>query len=134
MVSAMCRLPDERIVLDADVVRLAQVFSNLLNNAAKYAEPGGLIQVTACREGPDVVVAVTDDGVGELIPLARTRSRAQQSGGEHLIDAGEQRLLVRRAELPPAPAHRDGHHDHEPDGGEVGGVHHCRGGFIRPRR
>ena len=57
-------LPGERIVLDADLVRLAQVFSNLLNNAAKYAEPGGLIQVTAHCEGPEVVVAVTDDGMG----------------------------------------------------------------------
>ena len=57
-------LPDEPIVLDADLVRLAQVFSNLLNNAAKYAEPGGHIQLTAVRESTDVVVTVIDEGIG----------------------------------------------------------------------
>ncbi len=57
-------LPEEPVVLHADLVRLAQVFSNLLNNAAKYAEPGGHIQLTATREGKDVVVAVIDEGMG----------------------------------------------------------------------
>ena len=57
-------LPQGPIVLHADLVRLAQVFSNLLNNAAKYAEPGGRIHVSATREGSDVVVAVRDEGMG----------------------------------------------------------------------
>ena len=50
--------------LDADPVRLAQVFLNLLNNAAKYTKRGGQIWLTAEREGSDAVVSVRDDGIG----------------------------------------------------------------------
>ncbi|MFT3767566.1 MAG: ATP-binding protein [Minicystis sp.] len=57
-------LPDEPLPVDADPVRLAQVFANLLNNAAKYTDPGGHIAVRAAREGLDVVVSVRDDGIG----------------------------------------------------------------------
>jgi CheY-like chemotaxis protein len=52
-------------------VRLAQVFSNLLINAAKYTDSGGRIQLRATREGDDVVVSVRDNGIGiptELMP------------------------------------------------------------------
>jgi PAS domain S-box-containing protein len=51
-------------VLDADPMRLAQVFSNLLNNAAKYMDPGGRIWLTAERRGDEVVVSVKDTGIG----------------------------------------------------------------------
>lgn len=57
-------LPDESIPVDADTVRLAQVFSNLLNNAAKYTERGGRIRLTLERAGNDAIVTVTDTGVG----------------------------------------------------------------------
>jgi len=57
-------LPPEPIHLDADLTRLAQVFSNLLNNSAKYTARGGHIRLTATREGGQVSVAVQDDGVG----------------------------------------------------------------------
>jgi PAS domain S-box-containing protein len=57
-------LPPEPVHLDADLTRLAQVFGNLLNNSAKYTEPGGHIRLTATREGGRVSVAVEDDGVG----------------------------------------------------------------------
>ena len=57
-------LPAEPIVLDADPIRLAQAFTNLLINAAKYSEPGGQITLTAVREGAEVVVSVRDTGVG----------------------------------------------------------------------
>jgi len=57
-------LPSEPIYLDADPTRLAQVFSNLLNNACKYTEPGGRIEVTAERQGSDVLVKVKDSGIG----------------------------------------------------------------------
>ncbi|HEX4764184.1 MAG TPA: ATP-binding protein [Usitatibacter sp.] len=59
-----CVLPDEPIVVDGDRTRLAQVFSNLLNNAAKYTDPGGQILLSAAREGEDAVVRVRDNGVG----------------------------------------------------------------------
>jgi signal transduction histidine kinase len=58
------RLPDEPVELDADPVRLAQVFSNLLNNAAKYTPPGGRIEVDARAEPRQVVVSVRDNGSG----------------------------------------------------------------------
>ena len=50
--------------MDADLTRLAQVFANLLNNAAKYTERGGRIGLTAERQGSDVVVSVKDTGIG----------------------------------------------------------------------
>jgi signal transduction histidine kinase/ActR/RegA family two-component response regulator len=55
---------DESLVIDADPVRIAQVFGNLLNNAAKYSEPGGNIALSARRDGDQVVVRVVDDGIG----------------------------------------------------------------------
>jgi PAS domain S-box-containing protein len=59
------------IFLDADVTRLAQVFSNLMNNAARYTDPGGDIVLVAESQGSDVVVTVRDNGVGippEMLP------------------------------------------------------------------
>jgi signal transduction histidine kinase/CheY-like chemotaxis protein len=57
-------LPPEPIYLDADPMRLAQVFSNLLNNAAKYMDRGGRLWLTAAPNGSDVVVSVRDAGIG----------------------------------------------------------------------
>ena len=58
------RLPKHPVVVDADPTRLAQVFANLLNNAAKYSDRGGHIWLTAERQGSDVVVSVKDTGIG----------------------------------------------------------------------
>ena len=57
-------LPTEALYLDADPVRLAQVFLNLINNAAKYTKHGGQIWLTAKREGSDAVVSIRDNGIG----------------------------------------------------------------------
>ena len=57
-------LPPAPVYLDADLTRLAQVFSNLLNNSAKYTEPGGSIWLTGEVAGGDVVVQVRDTGLG----------------------------------------------------------------------
>jgi PAS domain S-box-containing protein len=57
-------LPSEPLFLDADLTRLAQVFSNLLSNSAKYTRPGGKIWLTVEREGKDAIVAVRDNGIG----------------------------------------------------------------------
>jgi PAS domain S-box-containing protein len=76
--------------VDADVVRLAQAVTNLVTNAAKYTSEGGHLSIRAHRENEQVVLAVTDDGVGlspELLPhvfdlfvqAPRTADRA--SGG-----------------------------------------------------
>jgi PAS domain S-box-containing protein len=57
-------LGDEPLTLDADPVRLAQVFSNLMNNAAKYTGNGGQITLRAQRRGANVMVSVRDNGAG----------------------------------------------------------------------
>ena len=57
-------LPPGPIYVDADVTRLTQVFSNLLNNAAKYTEHGGRVQLAVQRREGEVVVSVKDNGVG----------------------------------------------------------------------
>jgi signal transduction histidine kinase/ActR/RegA family two-component response regulator len=57
-------LPSESIVVHADPVRLGQVFSNLLNNAAKYTEDGGHIFLRARALGDEVAIDVEDDGIG----------------------------------------------------------------------
>ncbi|RYD69587.1 MAG: PAS domain-containing sensor histidine kinase, partial [Verrucomicrobiaceae bacterium] len=54
------KLPSHSIHLEADPVRLGQVFSNLLNNACKYTEKGGRIQLFAEQEDHEVVVTVKD--------------------------------------------------------------------------
>ncbi|UHQ18698.1 PAS domain S-box protein [Lysobacter sp. KIS68-7] len=54
----------EPLPLDADPVRLAQVFTNLLNNAAKYTPSGGNITLHAGRAGPWAEIRVEDDGIG----------------------------------------------------------------------
>ena len=61
----------EPIYLDGDLVRLAQVISNLLNNAAKYTPRGGRIWLTTAKQESNAVVSVRDTGVGiapEVLP------------------------------------------------------------------
>jgi PAS domain S-box-containing protein len=77
-------------VIEADPVRLAQVFTNVLINAAKYTQPGGHIWVDAAREENVVTVKVVDDGIGiaaekmseifELFSQATPGSVASRSG------------------------------------------------------
>ena len=57
-------LPDAPVALEADPLRVAQVLSNLLANAAKFTPAGGRIEVMARREGSHAVVSVTDSGIG----------------------------------------------------------------------
>jgi PAS domain S-box-containing protein len=61
-------LPSAPVYLDADMTRLAQVFSNLLTNSAKYTPRGGRIWLSAKRHGAQVEVSVQDNGIG--IPSA----------------------------------------------------------------
>ena len=58
------RLPETPLYLEADPVRLAQIFSNLLNNACKFMESGGRITVRAEQLDGEAVVAVGDSGPG----------------------------------------------------------------------
>jgi signal transduction histidine kinase len=65
-------LPPGPILLEGDPTRLAQIFSNLLNNAAKYTERGGQIRLAAEQVDRHVRVRVTDSGIG--IPPAQLPS------------------------------------------------------------
>jgi len=58
------RLPETAVALFVDRHRIAQVLSNLLNNAAKYTPAGGHIAVEAALHGGEVAVTVVDDGIG----------------------------------------------------------------------
>jgi len=82
------KVSDEPVWVDGDLTRLAQVVSNLLNNAAKYTPNGGHIALSAGVEGDEVVIDVTDTGTGispDMLPkvfdlfsqVDRTLDRAQ---------------------------------------------------------
>jgi CheY-like chemotaxis protein len=65
-------LPHAAIYVDADPIRLAQVFANLLDNACKYTERGGRVSLAVATQGSEVVVRVRDTGIGiatDFLPL-----------------------------------------------------------------
>ena len=69
--SISIELPERPVRLEADPVRLSQVFSNLLINAAKYTDPEGRIHLKATEEDGQIAVSVRDNGIGisaELVP------------------------------------------------------------------
>ena len=81
-------IPSEPIYVEGDSTRLAQIFSNLLNNAAKYTERGGRIALRVATTDGTVTVSVEDNGVGiapEMLPrvfdifaqVEGTRNKAQ---------------------------------------------------------
>src|SRR5690606_29069721 len=79
------QLPDEPIWLDGDPVRLAQILSNVLSNAAKYTPAGGRVSLAARREGDRVAISIADTGVG-IAPEAMQQlftlfNRVEGTGG-----------------------------------------------------
>ncbi|WP_170162317.1 CHASE domain-containing protein [Caldimonas tepidiphila] len=80
---------DPALTVLGDATRLAQVFSNLLNNAANYTDPGGEIRVRVAREGDRVDVTVQDNGIGieaAMLPrvfemFVQAERPADRSGG-----------------------------------------------------
>jgi PAS domain S-box-containing protein len=58
------KLPNRPLFVNADAARMAQVFSNLLNNSAKYTERGGRIEIEAQQLAGEAVVTVRDNGMG----------------------------------------------------------------------
>ena len=82
---------DEPIMIDADPVRLAQVFSNLLNNAARYTPPGGqivisqglslgLAQVSVCDNGIGVPAGMLERVFDMFTQISRPAGHGQQGG------------------------------------------------------
>jgi len=64
-------MPDDTLEVEGDLTRLTQVLGNLLNNAAKYTDPGGSIVLSVMREGSELEFRVRDTGIGippELLP------------------------------------------------------------------
>ena len=62
--SVAIRGPQRPVHVDGDAARLSQVVGNLLQNAAKFTDPGGHVVVSVDRDGPQAVLRVTDDGCG----------------------------------------------------------------------
>ena len=58
------KLSEQSLWMQADSVRIAQVISNLLNNASKYSLQGGIITLSASRNGVELVISVSDQGIG----------------------------------------------------------------------
>ncbi len=83
-------LSAEDLAVRGDAVRLTQVFSNLLNNAAKYTAHGGQVGLSERREGSEAVIEITDTGVGidasmldsvfEMFVQASDTAKAAQGG------------------------------------------------------
>lgn len=81
-------IPPEQVILLGDRVRLTQVFTNILNNAAKFTEPGGKVSLTVVPTADRVAVTIRDTGIGipaDVLPqlfalftqVDRTLNRAQ---------------------------------------------------------
>ena len=85
----MIKFPPGPIHVDADLTRLAQVFSNLLNNAAKFTDRGGQIQLSIQQLSAEAVVSIQDNGSGiptHMLPLVfemftRVESNLERSQG-----------------------------------------------------
>jgi signal transduction histidine kinase/DNA-binding response OmpR family regulator len=96
-------LPDQPVRLRGDPARLIQVFANLLNNAAKYTDPGGRVTLSAELEtgtAPGVTIRVRDTGVGiarDLLPsVFDLFTQANRSLDRSLGGLGIGLTLVRR--------------------------------------
>jgi signal transduction histidine kinase len=83
-------VPDDTLTLDADPVRLTQVFANLINNAGRYTENGGQIWLNVYQDKNNAVVSVRDNGIGigpDMLPRVfemfaqETRSSGRSQGG-----------------------------------------------------
>ena len=81
-------LSGDALIVDADPVRLAQVFANLLNNAARYTDPGGRIDIAVRREDGWAEVRVSDTGIG--IPAAELPTIFEMFSQAHARDTRAQ--------------------------------------------
>jgi PAS domain S-box-containing protein len=93
-------LPEEPLWLEGDLVRMAQILANLLNNAAKYTDYGGRISLRAWCEGGNAAISVSDNGVGiasEVMPrMFEMFSRGDRDSGRSQGGLGIGLALSRR--------------------------------------
>jgi PAS domain S-box-containing protein len=79
-------LPADAITIEGDAIRLTQIVANLLNNAAKYMEPGGQIWLTVGTEGAEAVISVRDTGIGiaaDMLPQVFEMFTQVERDGKH---------------------------------------------------
>ncbi len=92
-------LPQPSLMLDADMLRLTQVFANLLNNAARYTDSGGHIRIAVQREGDQAVISVSDNGIGiapdQLPRVFDLFAQVRQLSGPHRGGLGIGLTMVR---------------------------------------
>ena len=87
-------MPDRPVCVHGDFTRLAQVFANLLNNAVKYTDRGGQVQIAVTATGENAKVIVRDSGIGiepELLPRIFdlfTQLDASSEGGRSGLGIG----------------------------------------------
>ncbi len=93
-------LPVEPVFIDGDLVRLTQVFTNLLTNAAKFTESPGAVRITARRDAENVWISVEDSGIGiasEDLPRIFDKFYQSPQRGERFVGGlGIGLSLVRR--------------------------------------
>ena len=84
--------PSDFPIVDADPRRIKQVVRNILDNAIKYSPHGGLVMIRGQTRPGDVVVSVSDQGVGiapeDLIPLFEKYFRVKSPTGYHVPGTG----------------------------------------------
>jgi PAS domain S-box-containing protein len=81
-------LPEEAMWVEGDPVRLAQIVANLLNNAAKYTDPGGSLALEVCRDGAFASISVRDNGCG-IAPESMPRMFEMFSRGDRASGRGQ---------------------------------------------
>jgi signal transduction histidine kinase len=92
-------LPSRPVVLFADPLRMEQVLTNLLANAAKFTDPGGHIRLTVEAEGGHIVLRVRDNGRGiapELLPqMFELFRQGPEHGNKRTVGLGLGLALVK---------------------------------------
>ncbi|HVJ24455.1 MAG TPA: PAS domain-containing sensor histidine kinase, partial [Burkholderiales bacterium] len=83
-------MPSERVLLDADPIRLAQAIATLVKNAAKHTPPQGTLSLSAAVEGAEVVLSVEDSGAGfdPKVAAQLLKSQALAMPGERGLGVG----------------------------------------------
>lgn len=94
------RMPKEPLLVDADPVRLTQIVINLLNNACKYTNSQGKIEVFLTRRNDNSVLTIRDNGIGipreMLTRIFDLFQQVEQSGLRQLSGLGIGLTIVKR--------------------------------------